>query len=110
MRAPPLGPAYSTPNYFYPAAYKLSTTTAYSTGFYSGSLFSAMKTEYVVVAEQAAPLGPAYSTFPTSYQFGLRMPLTGKVFYTCIYYMYSTIYGLLLEYIFFSSLYVYACY
>ena len=30
---------------------------------YSGSLFSAMKTEYVVVAEQAHPLGPAYS-FP----------------------------------------------
>ena len=28
---------------------------------YSGSLFSAMKTEYVVVAEQALPLGPAYS-------------------------------------------------
>ena len=28
---------------------------------YSGSLFSAMKTEYVVVAEQAPPLGPAYS-------------------------------------------------
>ena len=28
---------------------------------YSGSLFSAMKTEYVVVVEQAPPLGPAYS-------------------------------------------------
>ena len=31
---------------------------------YSGSLFSAMKTEYVVVAEQAPPLGPAYSIIP----------------------------------------------
>ena len=31
---------------------------------YSGSLFSAMKTEYVVVAEQAPPLGPAYSITP----------------------------------------------
>ena len=31
---------------------------------YSGRLFSAMKTEYVVVAEQAYPLGPAYSIIP----------------------------------------------
>ena len=37
---------------------------------YSGSFFSAMKTEYVVVAEQAPPLGPAYLIilYPAAYK------------------------------------------
>ena len=35
---------------------------------YMGAVFSAMKAEYVVVAEQAHPLGPAYS-FPSLYHF-----------------------------------------
>ena len=34
-----------------------------------GAVFSAMKAEYVVVAEQAHPLGPAYS-LPTKYNVG----------------------------------------
>ena len=33
-----------------------------------GAVFSAMKAEYVVVAEQAHPLGPAYS-FPNYFLF-----------------------------------------
>ena len=41
-----------------------------------GAVFSAMKTEYVVVMEQAHPLGPAYSIPPyISFIMGLRMLL-----------------------------------
>ena len=37
---------------------------------YSGSLFSAMETEYVVFAEQAHPLDPAYPLH-TSFYYGV---------------------------------------
>ena len=44
---------------------------------YSGSLFLAMKTEYVVVVEQAPPLGPAYSIIPHSHHTGRKKMLWG---------------------------------
>ena len=40
---------------------KYGGNTAHSYNNIARAVFSAMKTEYVVVAEQAHPLGPAYS-------------------------------------------------
>ena len=113
-----IGSAYSIiPNYFYPAAYKLSTcfdhhsilyriwivnlsglplslvvmrsirsTVERRFESYSGNLFSAMKTEHVVVAEQVPPLGPAYSIIPTyiSFIMGLHMLLLLHALIPCL--------------------------
>ena len=42
-----------------------------------------MKTEYVVVAEQAPPLGPAYSIIPTSLFINNIMKVTHRIIVLC---------------------------